>query len=538
VLVVLGAALYALRPLWSADLFWHLSNGRLILATRTLPASDPFTYTAINPWVHHEWLSEVVLALAERAVGLAGLRLFRAALVVLGLLVLWRLTRRLAEPGRFAVIAIAWAGLLPNASLRPHLVVWPLAVAVLAGAAGPAIDAWNRQAVLRTRLLTSLGLFAAVVCWVNLHSSALIMPLVLGADAIGRAIDRALGRTDRLLRGSAIAAAFTAAACMVQPAGVELLRYGAETRAVNVISQEWLPLLTAETWHGVPSAIVIWLVLALATLAVGIRERLHRSIPPGFPGFWAAVAVLVLAAQHRRMMVFWFLPALWLAPSLSRAWSAVSRPSQRALVVVAIVSSAALVAIEVPDAMTRGALRPGAYPVAATAFLVATDLDGRIFNDLGWGGFLEYHRFPRQQVFGDGRWLLGGPAMLIDYQLMVLRSAPRDAVEARFAHWQVAVLVQPTRVVATRPALDPALWRLAWTDPTATVLLRLGEGFEERRSRVCAFYAAHPELAEHWSWPAETATTRAAETAAIPPLSRQCPGSAGDLVDPSVRLVG
>ena len=56
-LLLAAVALHCLRPLWDDDLFWHLANGRLTLAAHSLPDRDPFTYTAIHPWVHDEWLS-------------------------------------------------------------------------------------------------------------------------------------------------------------------------------------------------------------------------------------------------------------------------------------------------------------------------------------------------------------------------------------------------------------------------------------------------------------------------------------------------
>ncbi|HEY6321817.1 MAG TPA: hypothetical protein VJA16_09695, partial [Thermoanaerobaculia bacterium] len=116
-LLLLGAGLHCLRPLWGDDLFWQLANGRLILATHALAERDPFTYTAIHPPVHDEWLSEVLLAAAERSLGLGGLRLLCCGLFVAGLALLWLLAPERAAPARFVLVAVAWMGALPNASL-------------------------------------------------------------------------------------------------------------------------------------------------------------------------------------------------------------------------------------------------------------------------------------------------------------------------------------------------------------------------------------------------------------------------------------
>jgi len=551
-LLLLAAGLHCLRPLWGDDLFWQLANGRLILATHNLADRDPFTYTAIHPPVHDEWLSEVLLAAAERSLGLGGLRLLCCGLFVAGLALLWLLAPERAAPARFALVAVAWMGALPNASLRPHAVAWPLAVAVLAGAAPRAVAAWDRGRSWRPRLLWLAALWLGSVVWVNLHSSALIVPALLAVTAVGEVVDRLL--IDRFLgrsggsrsvslclplgegqgmqerrtlaprpkggRGrltdyrSGIAAAVALAACALQPTGLGLLPYVQQTLRINAVSEEWQPLLTLDSWRAFPSAVLGWWLLLAATLAAGIAER-RRSAPApvaggaeprrpaaaSFPGFWASLACLYLAAGHRRMILFYFVPALWLAPRLVAAWSAASGRSRRLLATTAVTATAVLSLVELPEALVRGPLRAGLYPQEATGFLAATDLDGRLFHDLSWGGYLELYRFPRQQVFADGRWLLGGPEMLRDYRAMAAREGSREQVDRLFARWNVAVLAQPTVAFLAAPPLAPERWALAWIDPTATVLLRRGQGFAERRRRVCAFYGAHPELAFHGRWP-------------------------------------
>jgi hypothetical protein len=537
-LLLLAAGLHCLRPLWGDDLFWQLANGRLILATHALTERDPFTYTAIHPPVHDEWLSEVLLAAAERALGLGGLRLLCCGLFVSGLALLWLLAPERAAPARFALVAVAWIGVLPTASLRPHAVAWPLAVAVLAGVAPRAVAAWDRGRSWRSRLLWLAALGLGSVVWVNLHSSALIVPALLAVTAAGGVVDwllvdwlparsggrgpvshcrplgeeqkscvpatpapRPKGGSGRLTPSrSGLAAAVALAACALQPAGLGLFPYVERTLRINVVSEEWQPLLTLDSWRAFPSAVLGWWLLLAATLAVGVAER-RRPVPASFPGFWASLACLYFAAGHRRMILFYFVPALWLAPRLVAAWSAASRRSRRLLAATAVAAAAVLALVELPDALARGPLRAGLYPRQAAGFLAAADLDGRLFHDLSWGGYLELYRFPRQQVFADGRWLLGGPEMLRDYRAMYGREGPREEIDRLFARWNVAVLVQSTAAFVAVGPLDPERWALAWIDPTATVLLRHDQGFAERRRRVCAFYGARPELAFHGRWP-------------------------------------
>ncbi|MCI0478548.1 MAG: hypothetical protein L0Y55_20090, partial [Anaerolineales bacterium] len=64
------------------DLGRHLTVGSYILDTRTVPAQDVFSHTRSGePIVLHEWLSEVIYALAYRAAGLNGVAWLTALLL-------------------------------------------------------------------------------------------------------------------------------------------------------------------------------------------------------------------------------------------------------------------------------------------------------------------------------------------------------------------------------------------------------------------------------------------------------------------------
>ena len=52
----------AVRTAADTDMYWHLRTGQFILQTRSVPMSDPFSWTAVGtPWVDVHWLSQVVL---------------------------------------------------------------------------------------------------------------------------------------------------------------------------------------------------------------------------------------------------------------------------------------------------------------------------------------------------------------------------------------------------------------------------------------------------------------------------------------------
>jgi hypothetical protein len=61
---------------------WHLASGRWILSERAVPRADPFSLTAAGtPWLDHEWLFQVVAALADGLGGAEALVALRALAV-------------------------------------------------------------------------------------------------------------------------------------------------------------------------------------------------------------------------------------------------------------------------------------------------------------------------------------------------------------------------------------------------------------------------------------------------------------------------
>src|SRR5258708_1092966 len=63
-----GIGLFAPPLLNDGDTYWHIATGEWVLRNGTVPHIDPFSYTlAGSPWVAHEWLSDVLMALAYKA---------------------------------------------------------------------------------------------------------------------------------------------------------------------------------------------------------------------------------------------------------------------------------------------------------------------------------------------------------------------------------------------------------------------------------------------------------------------------------------
>jgi hypothetical protein len=115
------------RPLADPDIGWHIRTGELILATHSLPCTDPFSSTMQGqPWFAWEWLYDLLLGILHRACGLNGVVWLCGLLVAATFVVL---LSQLLQRGTGLLLAIVLMLLAEFASMihlyaRPHIVSW------------------------------------------------------------------------------------------------------------------------------------------------------------------------------------------------------------------------------------------------------------------------------------------------------------------------------------------------------------------------------------------------------------------------------
>ena len=97
VLIIVAFGMFfaqAAQPHSYADLGWHLRTGQLIWETGSIPHSDPYSFTVNGqPWITHEWLSEVIMWPIYATWGLAGLIVICSSTILLGLWFVYRQMR-------------------------------------------------------------------------------------------------------------------------------------------------------------------------------------------------------------------------------------------------------------------------------------------------------------------------------------------------------------------------------------------------------------------------------------------------------------
>ena len=94
IITLLVASVIVSYPLFDYDLYWHLANGREMLAQRYIVNSEIFSYTrAGTPFVNHEWLAQILLFWIYQLWSGIGLNVFKVVMALLTAAVLYRTCR-------------------------------------------------------------------------------------------------------------------------------------------------------------------------------------------------------------------------------------------------------------------------------------------------------------------------------------------------------------------------------------------------------------------------------------------------------------
>lgn len=455
-LPVVAAALVGLRraerPYADGDVLWESRVGLDLLRTGELPHHDVYSWTMHGAtWVPNSWGWDLVLGLAYRVGGLAAVTVLGIGMCALiGLLTGLVARRAGASDAASAAMLLLVAGLFAL-FLYPRPQLSDLAAVLALQLLVPAVfDRRRRRAIG-----AALGVVAVQTLWMNLHTSALLGPVLIAAIVLGRAYMTTGPRRAAAVRGVVLVLA-SAAACLLTPYGTAPIRHASEVRAASVgLITEWLPVGFGSAEQvldaigialGLLAAWLAWrgrrydTVLLLVTLGVASADALR------FSPLLAVAAVAPLAAACRRIPV---------RPVIVR------RACAGGLAVMAVVAGAGLGKLADADKANDSPSLVAALPGGC-----------RLLNDYTIGGSVLLRR-PDVQVAYDGRNDMYGR----NRELQGMRVID-DATAGRafIAAHHVTCLLAPSGTGLVRDLTRSPQWRLAGQDGYRSLLLRRAAG--------------------------------------------------------------
>ena len=376
------------------DLWGHVLFGSQIIATGAVAHVDAYSYTvAGQPWMNHEWLSQVVLAAAYRWLGSPGLLLLKFGVATLTFLLVFKMIRRRsATPfiwGSVSLLAVAV--LARGFAIRPQIFTY----------CGAALTLWliDRYRSGRTRALLWFPLLFVV--WANLHGGFVLGLGILAFFACAQLLSN---------RSTAwrpwLALVVSVAATALNPYGPRLLLYiWNELSRAHPIT-EWQRAAPTDV-----AQLVFFAMFAALVLTLPLRRQWRET---GWEAL-LALGVGVLALRHQRHTpVFALCAAAPLAAQLesAKAWLtarstfALSHAAQR-IIGVGITALAVLQLSLTGARLWRDRLHvvfdPRDYPVAAVRALRATGASLNLAVPLDWGEYALWFLAPQVKVSIDGR---------------------------------------------------------------------------------------------------------------------------------------
>ncbi len=456
-IVFLGLFAMTARNITDPDIWWHLKTGEYIALHKSVPHTDPFSYTrAGQPWTAHEWLSELLLYQLHRTTGFAGLILVFSA-----------------------TLCAAFFFLYLRCGPAPYIA----GVLTLFGAWATA-PVWGVRPQVLSLLFTSLWLFLLersernpkllwwtlplTLLWVNLHA-AFALGLALSAlFLLGDWIENNLAhRSQQNLRHAAFILLLDLLMVPLNPNGLRMFSYPFETLRSPAI-QNYIVEWASPNFHRPEYWLFLLIILgAFAALHWSRLQLSPRDLLLLLVGLYASLCSI-------RMIPLFILIAVPLIAQRLGNWPRTSPRPQRnpasrtALNAVIVLAMAVFVSVRITQMIHRlPQAEAQQFPAGAVAYLRSHPPAGPIFNHYDWGGYLIWNLYPTTPVFIDGRTDLYGEPLLHDFADLYQFGGPWQQILQR---WQIQTVIVPRDSALATGLCSAPGWTVSYQDSQATIL--------------------------------------------------------------------
>jgi hypothetical protein len=469
------------------DLGRHLTIGRFILDNGQVPVNDIFSHTMFGQSVTpHEWLAQVIFALAYRWLALDGVVLVCAVVIATSF---WFVFRRALASSKsilpeVVLVILAMAASSLHWLTRPHVFTFLLLALWL-----NALESLRAGRLHRWWVLPLLMLF-----WANLHGAFIagfVTWALFGAglawDAVfrhfpvGRELHGHFWKTYLLAGGASFLVT------LLNPSGIGL--WGT---SFGFIGNRYLVSHTAEYMAPNFHQAGTWpflLMIGMLAMLWGLRQ----NRPEGAHVFTTAAWLVMALYSVRNVPLF----VIVSAPVLAAAFSDLIASNQHLLKGLARFHQMDLrlrhtdatlygllwpviFLVLVPVSLTgmagqrayqsRNAFDPQVFPVKAVDWLEENPQGGNPYNYFPWGGYLLYRSWPSQHVFIDGQTDFYGEALTRQYeQVLALLPGWEDVLEQYEVDW----VLMPSRERLPQELRGRDDWRLLYEDETAVIFSKI-----------------------------------------------------------------
>lgn len=389
VFIAVTTLLITLRPsdAMNQDLGRHLKLGKIIWETKSIPATNLFSYTHPDfPFINHHWLSEVFFYGMER---LGGLPLIFTAKIVALLAALGGCVWLARKKTSWAAVSAATLLVLPllaeRIDERPELFAYLLFAALL-------IIFLHPRATAKMRLV---GAPIVMLFWINLHLS---FAIGLAAIAIFAAENAICGKNKKEQLSALAPLILSGLVTIANPNGLKGALYPLSVfgnYGYRIIENQSVFFLLPRLASPSTAYLLAVAIIAAALIIIKIVKT-RRAEGIGLLALALAVASLV-AVRNAPFFLFAAIPAV--ASALSGLVTGAGR--KRVASAACLAWSAALLVFYIATASPAMGIQESAR--GGTDFFLRRGIPGNIFNNFDIGGYLDYRLYPHHRVFVDNR---------------------------------------------------------------------------------------------------------------------------------------
>ena len=449
------------------DIWWHLRNAEYLFQHHQFPRADMYSFTVVGqPWINHEWLSEIPYYLAWRAGGLGGVNAVMFATISLIFLGLLYLSYMETRHFKAAIVACCFLTFIASVSFGPRTILFGYLYLVLL------LVILQR---FRQKGNAPLWLIPPLFClWANTHGSWSLGLIVFSIITAAGFAQGSWGRVDAQrwtpsqMGKLAVTGLASVAALFVNPFGSRLVFYPFDMAFRQKLNISHVAEWVSVDFHDLRGKFVLALLLTLLVTALLRRTR------------WRLAELgLVLFALYSGLTYvrFLFLLAIVIAPVLTRILEFVPQyrpkadtPLINALVICLMIGS---IIHYWPTSAEMQRSISEKYPTQALTYLKAHPPDGPVLNFYLWGGYLAWNDRDLK-VFIDSRVdIYEYAGVLKDYLDLLNLSQSKSILDK----YKIRYVLFPQPGGYSESALTYVLehdsqWKVIYSDATTVLLER------------------------------------------------------------------
>jgi len=457
------------------DTGYHIRTGEFIIQNWTIPERDIFSFRSPPiPWIAHEWLAEVIMALVHRVSGLTGIVIFFSFIIATTYLLLFRMLRQESRDVLLGALIVCFAAVssTPHWLARPH--IFSLALTVI----------WYHllndfQYRQKNRLFL---LPLVILIWVNLHGGYILGIFLLGIYVVGNLVAWITNRgpnAEHFLQNSKsllLIMIVCILVSMINPQGYRILLFPFELTSDRFLMDNVQEFLSPNFHQPLPFKYLLLLLIAIVAssrptvnwieLILILTFTYMALYSARYITLFAIITSPILIRLIDQMKLGLSTKVTRFLDERSRRLSQIER--QTSGYFWSIVALGAVVSLGAAGSY-QYKFSEKSYPVSAVEFLKKENILGNTFTHDDFGDYVIYAAWPQYRVFIDGRTDMYGADRMKEY-LALARAMPgwREIVD-KYAF--SSILFDTNSPLASILAEDRN-WHLIHSDPLASIFLR------------------------------------------------------------------